>query len=63
MKALKFDFSAGTTAFRESLLEKCLAEIDSSTEVFELDDDSLDMLAAAGVPNQDILSDLDNEEH
>lgn len=51
MNALQFDFSAGTTAFRENLLQKCLVEIEASNDVLELDDDSLDMLAAAGVPD------------
>ena len=45
------DLSAGTEAFREELLERCLAELDrAQTDGVELADDELEMLAAAGVP-------------
>jgi len=47
---LQVDFSAGTEAFREALLARCLSELDacSGDEVAELDDADLGMLAAAG---------------
>lgn len=54
-RLLAKDFSAGTEAFRDNLLDLCLAELSQSssqTMVFadgqELDDDDLEMLAAAG---------------
>ena len=49
-RLMKQDFSAGTEAFRDGLLERCLAELDSEDEGRVLDDDELDMLAAAGDP-------------
>lgn len=52
---LKQDFSAGTEAFRDDLLARCLAELaaaehDDSSDDYarELSDSDLDMLAAAG---------------
>ncbi len=45
---MKLDFSAGTEAFRDELLGRCLAVLGNENEIKELDDDQLDMLAAAG---------------
>lgn len=59
---LKQDLSAGTEAFRDELLARCLAVLDDgsaaddSPDVAELDDSVLDLLAAAGD-----LSALDDE--
>ena len=61
-RILKHDFSAGTESFREDLLGRCLAVLGSgedertagsseSDAYRELDDDELDMLAAAGMPH------------
>ena len=45
------DLSVGTEAFRDSLLKRCLSVLDSSVEDgVELDDDELELLAAAGSP-------------
>lgn len=43
------NFSAGTDAFRDNLLKRCLAELESKPDAVELDDEDLDMLSAAGV--------------
>lgn len=45
---MKQDFSAGTEAFRDTLLERCLSVLDEDDEGRCLDDAELDMLAAAG---------------
>ena len=43
------DLSVGTETFRESLLQRCLGVIAQNEQgIFELDDNQLDMLAAAG---------------
>lgn len=42
------DCSKGTEAFRDALLERCLTVLGEDTECVELDDEDLDMLAAAG---------------
>ena len=44
------DFSAGTETFRNTLLERCLEELDSedASDSRELTDSSLEYLAAAG---------------
>ena len=54
-RLLAHDFSAGTEAFREDLLGRCLAELGADAdadaadfEYAEIDDGDLDMLAAAG---------------
>ena len=53
----KLDLSAGTEAFRDDLLARCLAVLGSdsasndASEGIELDDDALDLLAAAGDPS------------
>ena len=44
----KYDFAAGTEAFRDALLARCLAVLDADDEGIVLDDSDLDMLAAAG---------------
>ena len=48
------DFSMGTEAFREALLERCLdeldADVDESEECADIDDAQLELLAAAGDP-------------
>lgn len=59
-QALFHDFSVGTEAFRDDLLERCLAELGSENktsgwnlvnETRELDDNELELLAAAGDPS------------
>ena len=47
-RLMKQDFSAGTEEFRDGLLERCLAVLDAGNEGAPLDDEALDMLAAAG---------------
>ena len=42
------DPSVGTEAFRESLLERCLAVLEQGDDCLPLDDADLDLLAAAG---------------
>ena len=42
------DLSAGTEAFRESLLERCLEVLDAGEEGMPIDDADLELLAAAG---------------
>ena len=59
-RAMKQDLSAGTEAFRDALLARCLEELDADDEARCLDDDDLDMLAAAGDANLFGTS-LDNE--
>ena len=50
-KLMKQDLSAGTDAFREDLLSRCLAVLNEAEDGgVELDDSDLDMLAAAGNP-------------
>ena len=48
------DFSAGTEAFRDDLLERCLSELDADNRELdvEISDAALDMLSAAGSPYQ-----------
>lgn len=47
---MQADLSAGTEAFREELLARCLDELDAGScdGGAELDDSALDLLAAAG---------------
>lgn len=45
---LSCDFSEGTDGFREDLLRRCLAVLNSGSDVIELGEDDLDMLSAAG---------------
>ena len=52
-RVLSRDYSVGKQAFKEKLLQRCLAELDQGDEGLELADDELDMLAAAGVPYLD----------
>lgn len=53
-RLLKQDFSAGTEAFRDALLARCLKELnradrgDDDFRAFEIPDENLEMLAAAG---------------
>ena len=47
-RLMKQDFSAGTEAFRDALLVRCLNELGNAEDGIELDDETLDMLAAAG---------------
>lgn len=51
-RLMKQDLSAGTEAFREDLLARCLdvLDADESDECKEVSDSELDMLAAAGIP-------------
>ena len=42
------DLSEGTESFREILLARCLSVLNADGEGTPLDDDTLDMLAAAG---------------
>lgn len=47
-RLLQRDPSAGSEAFREDLLARCLEVLGADDEVVALDDDELDMLSAAG---------------
>lgn len=47
-RLLQQDFSAGTEAFRDELLSRCLAVLGADDGVGVVDDNLLDMLAAAG---------------
>ena len=50
-RLMKSDFSAGTDAFREDLLARCLDVLGADDDqCAEVDDSDLEMLAAAGVP-------------
>ncbi len=49
-RLFRIDLSLGTEAFRDALLARCLAALGSDEYAFELDDDDLDLLAAAGNP-------------
>lgn len=51
-RLMKQDLSAGTEAFREELLGRCLDVLDADDveECREVSDSDLDMLAAAGLP-------------
>lgn len=46
-RLLKQDFSAGTEAFRDSLLQRCL-DVLAEENGMELDDEDLELLSAAG---------------
>ena len=48
---LKHDFSVGTEAFRDKLLQRCLDTLRSANEETVIDDSDLEMLAAAGDPS------------
>ena len=50
-RALAYDFSAGTEAFRDDLLRRCLEVLRTEGSV-ELDDEQLELLSAAGDPFQ-----------
>lgn len=50
IRMLSEDYSAGTDAFREELLERCLEVLGDEDHAVELDDQELEMLAAAGDP-------------
>lgn len=47
-QVMKHDFSAGSEAFRDALLERCLGELASDEDGMPLEEDDLDMLSAAG---------------
>lgn len=47
-RLMRQDLSTGTEAFRERLLAECLDAIAQGDDCVELDDDELEMLAAAG---------------
>ena len=48
------DLSIGTESFRESLLERCLSVLgQEAQDGMELEDDEIEMLAAAGIVQQD----------
>lgn len=49
-RVLGQDFSAGTEAFRDALLDRCLAVLGQGGEARDLDDGDLGLLAAAGSP-------------
>ena len=65
-KLLRHDFSVGTEAFAEDLLERALAVLDEAedgfslvdeNEGFELSDEQLDMLSAAGPMTAPVFDD------
>ena len=45
---MRCDFSQGTEAFREGLLQRCLAILDDDHRSIPLEDNELEFLAAAG---------------
>jgi len=47
-RLMKYDFSIGKEAFRDALLQRCLAVLCMGDEGVPLDDASLEQLAAAG---------------
>ena len=47
-RLMKLDFSVGTEEFRDDLLSRCLDVLGEDDECAVLDDDVLDLLAAAG---------------
>ena len=47
-RLMKQDFAAGTEAFRDSLLERCLAALNADGEGARVEDADLELLAAAG---------------
>ena len=47
-KLLAYDFSSGTEPFREALLGRCLEILQAMDDADELDEDELELLAAAG---------------
>ena len=47
-RLIEQDLSAETDAFREALLARCLAVLDTGDEGLELPDDEIELLAAAG---------------
>ena len=49
IRILSQDRSVGTEAFRDELLARCLEVLDSES-VYEVSDDELELLAAAGDP-------------
>lgn len=49
-RLMQQDLSEGTDEFRESLLARCLGVLGEEDNGSTLDDDDLEMLAAAGVP-------------
>ena len=53
------DFSRGTEAFAEGLLTQALNVLNTDEEISYLSDDDLDMLAAAGNPNENMNPDED----
>ncbi len=47
-RLMKLDFSKGTEAFRDALLERCLTVLDARENGSRLDDADLELLSAAG---------------
>lgn len=47
-RVLSQDFSDGTEAFRDELLNRCLAVLESDEHASVIPDEELEMLAAAG---------------
>lgn len=47
-QSLQHDYSVGTEAFRDELLERCLTVLGAGDEGRVIADDDLEMLAAAG---------------
>ena len=50
VQVLKSDLSEGTEKFRDDLLDRCLPEVACGDDGALLDDEDLEMLAAAGIP-------------
>lgn len=50
-RLMKQDLSAGTDAFRDSLLNRCLAVLDKDNDGVPIEDSHLELLAAAGSPD------------
>lgn len=47
-RLLQHDFSAGTEAFRDNLLKRCLSELNSASGRTAISDDDLEFVNAAG---------------
>ena len=48
VRLMNVDFAAGTEAFRDALLERCLIVLDADDEGARIDDSTMELLSAAG---------------
>ena len=54
-RALRFRFSDGSEQFRDDLLDRCLRVLDADDAPRALEDDELELLAAAGSPYEGLV--------